>query len=64
MNGVTDVALHLDHTELVQLFGVNLVIHLGGQHACVCMCCVCVGRSRRGPRNKWRAQKVKAKEIN
>ena len=35
MNGVTDVAFHLDHTELVQLFGVNLVIHLGGQHTCI-----------------------------
>ena len=43
MNGVTDVALHLDHTELVQLFWVHLVVHLGCQHACVC-----VGRSRGG----------------
>ena len=43
MNGVTDVALHLDHTELVQLLRVHLVIHLGCQHACVC-----VGRSRGG----------------
>ena len=43
MNGVTDVALHLDHTELVQLLRVHLVIHLGCQHACVC-----IGRSKGG----------------